>query len=119
MNIYFDTNKYDLVTTGDAKPNENTATLDKIVDSLKNPDDEMLGVFIASRCDERGSIELNHKLGENRAMSVRKYLMDKGISENRIKIINSGKESPLCPEKTRECYQINRSAAIYWFKLHN
>ena len=118
MNVYFDTNKSDIHTVNDAKPNNNEATLDKVADTLKGKDNGWLGIVIASRCDVRGSVELNRKLGDRRATSVKDYLEKRGVSASRIKIINTGKEDPICGETTKECLQINRSAAIYWFKAN-
>jgi peptidoglycan-associated lipoprotein len=51
-------------------------------------------IIIEGHCDERGTREYNIALGEKRANSVKKYLSDKGIAKERIKIVSYGKERP-------------------------
>ncbi len=61
-------------------------------------------------CDERGSIEYNLALGENRANSVKQALLHLGISAGSIKTISYGKEKPICTEHNEACWQQNRRA---------
>lgn len=51
-------------------------------------------IIIEGHCDERGTREYNIALGEKRANSVKKYLNDKGIAKERVKIVSYGKERP-------------------------
>ena len=65
---------------------------------------------IEGHCDERGSIEYNIALGDNRALAAKQALVSMGISANRIKTISYGKEKPFCTESTEACWQQNRRA---------
>jgi len=61
-------------------------------------------------CDERGSIEYNLALGENRANSVKQALTKLGVPASSIKTISYGKEKPICTEHNEACWQQNRRA---------
>jgi len=100
---YFDFDKYNL------KPDAREA-LKKDADWLsKNPDKK---VVIEGNCDERGTVEYNLALGQRRADSAAKYLMDMGIAKNRISTISYGKERPVCQESNEECWSKNRRADV-------
>jgi peptidoglycan-associated lipoprotein len=58
---------------------------------LANPD---VTVTVEGHCDERGTREYNLALGERRADAVRRYLMNLGVSGNRVSTISYGKERP-------------------------
>ena len=53
-----------------------------------------VSVIVEGHCDERGTREYNLALGEKRAQSVKNYLINLGISSNRISTISYGKERP-------------------------
>lgn len=67
-------------------------------------------VLIEGHCDERGTEEYNLILGERRAMAVKNYLVDLGVSPSSIRVISLGKNEPFCLQPTRECFQKNRRA---------
>jgi peptidoglycan-associated lipoprotein len=67
-------------------------------------------VQIGGYCDERGSEEYNLGLGERRADAAKRYLVNLGISPDRLKTISFGKDRPFCTEPTEDCYQQNRRA---------
>ncbi|MFH1397176.1 MAG: OmpA family protein [Candidatus Omnitrophota bacterium] len=48
-------------------------------------------ILITGNCDIRGSEKYNEKLGRERADAVKKYMLDNGIPEERIRIISRGK----------------------------
>lgn len=98
--IYFDYDKSVL------KP-EAQATLNKKVEWLKA--NASAKVLIEGNCDERGTNAYNIALGERRAESAKKYLIDSGIKVDRIKTISYGEEKPICPDKTEACYTKNRN----------
>ena len=52
-------------------------------------------VQIEGNCDERGTNEYNMALGQRRALSAKKYLVNLGIAENRLETISYGEEKPL------------------------
>ena len=58
-------------------------------------------ILIGGYCDERGSNEYNLALGQNRADSAKKALVDAGVAASRIRVISYGKEKPFCTESMR------------------
>ncbi len=82
VKIYYDYDKSAL--REDALPILNDA-----VKALnKNPDADIL---ITGNCDIRGTEAYNDKLGRKRADAVKKYMLDNGIPEERIRIVSRGK----------------------------
>ncbi len=65
---------------------------------------------IEGHCDERGSIEYNQALGDNRARSALDFLVQAGIDPSRMRTVSYGKEKPACTEHNEECWQQNRRA---------
>jgi peptidoglycan-associated lipoprotein len=65
-------------------------------------------ISIEGDCDERGTKEYNQALGQRRAASAKKYLIDLGVSGQRISLISYGKEKPVCNEHDEACWQKNR-----------
>jgi peptidoglycan-associated lipoprotein len=68
------------------------------------------GVQIEGHCDERGTSEYNLALGAKRAESVKRYLIDLGISPTTLTTISYGEELPLCKEQNEACWAKNRRA---------
>ncbi len=52
-------------------------------------------VIIEGNCDERGTNEYNLALGERRALNAKNYLVELGVSPDRIRTISYGEERPL------------------------
>lgn len=69
-------------------------------------------VTIEGHCDERGTLAYNLVLGEKRARSVQKYLIELGIDPNRLTVVSYGKERPFCKDREEGCYQKNRRGHI-------
>jgi peptidoglycan-associated lipoprotein len=65
-------------------------------------------IRIEGNCDERGTVEFNQVLGQQRAAGAKRYLTGLGIAVSRISLISYGKEKPVCKESTEECWQKNR-----------
>ncbi len=63
---------------------------------------------IEGNCDERGTVEYNMALGQRRAASAMKYLVDLGIAKNRLSTVSYGKERPLDPGHNEEAWAKNR-----------
>ena len=53
-----------------------------------------VSIIIEGHCDERGTREYNLALGEKRAQSVKNYIINLGISTDRVSTISYGKERP-------------------------
>jgi peptidoglycan-associated lipoprotein len=88
------------------------ATLQRNSDGLK----EIFGKFtnatvvVEGHCDERGSAEYNLGLGEKRANAAREFLVQLGVSGDKLRSVTYGKERPVCSEATEDCWQKNRRA---------
>ena len=54
-----------------------------------------VNVNIEGNCDERGTNEYNMALGERRAMSAKKYMVNLGIDSSRMNTISYGEERPI------------------------
>ena len=66
--------------------------------------------IIEGHADEQGTREYNVALGERRANSVRDYLISKGISSSRLRVVSYGKERPIEICSAEGCYAKNRRA---------
>lgn len=74
---------------------------------LQNP---KLKAMIEGHCDERGAREYNLALGERRANEVKEYLMNLGISANRLSTVSYGKERPAVLGSNEWAWSQNRRA---------
>lgn len=81
-------------------------TLDKQVAWLKKNSDA--SVTIEGHCDERGTREYNLALGDRRAMAVKNYLVNSGVSESRVGTISYGKERPAVLGSNEAAWAENR-----------
>ena len=80
--------------------------LDEVVEYLKdNPDVKM---EIQGHTDGKGTAEYNIRLSEKRADSVKKYLVEKGISADRLETKGFGLSKPIVPNDTDENRARNR-----------
>ncbi|MDD5173990.1 MAG: OmpA family protein [Candidatus Omnitrophota bacterium] len=82
VKIYFDFDKSDIREDAIAVLEQGVTLLNK------NPETDIL---ITGNCDIRGSEKYNERLGLRRGESVRKFMVDRGIPESRIKIVSRGK----------------------------
>ena len=99
--IGFEFNKYRIQSS--AKP-----TLEGIAQLLKDNGDWK--ILVEGHCDERGTHEYNLSLGEQRALSTKRYLVSLGIGESRFQTISYGEERPLDPRSTEAAWEKNRRA---------
>jgi peptidoglycan-associated lipoprotein len=67
-------------------------------------------VTIEGHCDERGTVEYNLALGEQRARAVRDYLVELGVAGARLTTASYGKERPLDPGHDEAAWARNRRA---------
>jgi len=76
-----------------------------------------MNIEIAGHTDNKGSIENNMKLSQDRANSVLVYLMDKGIDENRMIAKGYGSSEPIETNDTEEGRLKNRRVAFKILKI--
>lgn len=101
LTVYFEFDKSELTPEARADIETNARRLKKHKD---------VNVLIEGHCDERGTIEYNMALGERRALAVRNYLIDLGVSPNRLATISYGEEVPIDPRHNEEAWGKNRRA---------
>lgn len=65
-------------------------------------------VTLAGHADERGTEEYNLHLGEKRANAVKRYLLNLGVPEARLRTISYGEERPLNKGHTEKAWEENR-----------
>ena len=69
-----------------------------------------LAVRISGHTDSRGSDEYNLALGQRRASVVKRYLMERGIPDNRMEIVSFGEERPSVEGEDESARSQNRRA---------
>ena len=60
--------------------------------------------------DERGSAEYNLGLADRRATAAKEFLVQLGVSADRLRPVSYGNERPQCTESNEGCWQRNRRA---------
>lgn len=100
-NIYFAFDDFSLSEEAKKTLLEDAAWL------LNNPQEE---VVIEGHCDERGTAEYNIALGERRANSAKRYLMNLGVKPGQLSTISYGEEKPADPGHDEEAWAKNRRA---------
>lgn len=83
--------------------------LDKLAEDLKSSGQS---VSLIGHTDADGTDEYNIELGMERAERVKKYLMSKGVSEDKISVASKGKREPIDTNGTPEGKQRNRRVEI-------
>ena len=71
-----------------------------------------LSITITGHCDERGTREYNLALGERRALEVRDFLVVKGVSGKKIRVVSFGEEKPLKSASNEKAWAENRRVEI-------
>jgi len=67
---------------------------------------------IAGYADIRGTKPYNLGLAQQRARSVRNYLVRQGVRPDRIEIVSYGVEFPRCTERAELCWAKNRRVEL-------
>lgn len=107
QDAYFDYDKSDIRSDARDALTRNAGLLKQIFGQDAN-----FTVVVEGHCDERGSAEYNLALGDKRASAAKEFLVQLGVSGDRVKTISYGKERPQCTEANEECWQKNRRAHL-------
>ena len=95
--------------------NEAATALDEFVKIAKILDGSI--IQIEGNVSSRNTTDAEVKLSEQRAETVKKYLVSKGIDANRIITIGNGGYKPVNPDpQTSEEYKQNRRVDLF-FKI--
>ncbi len=102
-NIFFESNKYDLLP-------KSIAELEKLKDFLtKNPN---VKIEIGGHTDNVGSDKDNLTLSQNRAKAVMDYLINNGIAKERLTSKGYGETKPIADNNTEEGKALNRRTVM-------
>jgi OOP family OmpA-OmpF porin len=86
---------------------ESYSLLDQVALTVKaNP--EVEHVRVEGHTDSKGEADMNRRLSQTRAESVRHYLIDKGVSPNRVRAVGYGEDKPLEEGESDEANAKNR-----------
>jgi peptidoglycan-associated lipoprotein len=97
--VYFDFDKSSVKSSERSK-------IEAVANHLKS--EATHKVKVEGHCDERGTEGYNLSLGERRALAVRKYLIDLGISPDRVYTISFGEARPAMEGHTESAWSQNR-----------
>ena len=101
--ILFDTGKSSIKA-------ESTAVMVDIILILKEYPTAKFTV--EGHTDSVGSVKLNQRLSESRALSVKDFLVEEGIEEFRLSAVGYGEEKPMATNNTRNGRKQNRRVEI-------
>ncbi|MBM4371608.1 MAG: OmpA family protein [Deltaproteobacteria bacterium] len=85
--------------------------LDEVATALA--DRAEIRVRIEGHTDDKGSDKYNRKLSDDRAKSVRMYLIKKGVDPSRMVAIGFGEEKPIAGNDTDEGRELNRRVEFF------
>ena len=74
-------------------------------------------VTLEGHCDERGSLDYNLALGERRALAVRDYLLQMGVTGDRITTKTLGEEMPAASGHDESSYLQNRRCEFAFYQM--
>ena len=86
--------------------NDQIPQMEKNAQHMK--DNGSVNLVVEGNCDEQGTNEYNLALGERRAMNGKRYLVDLGVEEFRIRTLSYGEERPLFSESDEYSFSQNR-----------
>ncbi|MFD2249627.1 peptidoglycan-associated lipoprotein [Pseudochelatococcus lubricantis] len=99
--VFFETDSTDLTSTAVATLNKQAVWLQRYPHYT---------FLIEGHADERGTREYNYALGARRAQTVYDYLVSRGVTSNRIRVVSYGKERPVAVCNDISCWSQNRRA---------
>ena len=102
-NIRFAFNSYEL-------SNQAQRILDNKADYLRTNSD--VTIIVEGYCDDRGAEPYNMALGKRRAESVKKFLVDQGISTDRLVTVSYGENKPIALGHDEASWAKNRRTQI-------
>jgi len=90
---------------------EARAELDRAADILA-PRDDIILIEVAGHTDSIGTEEYNQDLSVRRAQSVADYLVQNGVSRDRLRVVGFGETRPKVPNDTPANRQQNRRVVL-------
>ncbi|NKN34401.1 peptidoglycan-associated lipoprotein Pal [Marichromatium bheemlicum] len=71
-----------------------------------------LRVTLEGHTDERGTREYNLALSDQRADSVRRFMLAEGVQSDQVEVIGYGEERPASPGHDEAAWRLNRRVVI-------
>ncbi len=102
-NVFFDVNSHKLL-------DESKAELQRVAQFLK--DNPEIKIRITGHTDNTGKVAYNLDLSQNRARAVANYLLNEGISMNRVSYKGMGATEPVADNDTEEGRAQNRRTEL-------
>ncbi len=87
---------------------ESYVPLNTAASLIKLYNEQISVINIEGHTDSRGSHAKNQLLSQNRANSVRAYLVSQGVPETKLRSVGFGETRPLVPETSRDNMATNR-----------
>lgn len=101
--VYFDLNKFEI------RPNQISALEANLKILEKN---QKLFILLGGHADERGTREYNLDLSAKRGEAIKKYLLERGISQEKFVIYSYGKDYPLKKGHDESSWRQNRRVDV-------
>jgi len=101
--VHFPFDQYSLTPKAKMKLDENLAKLKK---------ESQLNITIQGHTDAIGTEEYNHMLSKRRAQTVYNYLLERGISPERMETVGYGESQPIASNSTPKGRSLNRRSEI-------
>ncbi|MCK9161910.1 MAG: OmpA family protein [Arcobacter butzleri] len=98
--LYFPFDKYHLTEDMITRAKDNSQSILSVGRDVS--------ITLEGNTDEWGTDEYNYALGLKRANTAKQALVADGVNAATITMVSLGEGSPVCTEKTKECWQMNR-----------
>lgn len=102
-NIYFE--KASAILLSESMPE-----LNKILQFMI--DNPLMAIELSGHTSSEGRDDYNLQLSSDRALSIKRWLIDKGVNENRINTIGYGKTKPVADNSTEDGRKMNRRVEL-------
>ncbi|MEL6348436.1 MAG: peptidoglycan-associated lipoprotein Pal [Myxococcota bacterium] len=99
--VYFDFDASDLNTDSKDALSKNANIMRRFPD---------IRIEVQGHADQQGTTDYNLALGQKRADSVERFLIDRGVAPSRIRTVSYGEEKPLDSNDSEFAYSKNRRA---------
>ncbi len=76
--------------------------------SVRLKENPNLKIEVEGHCDSIGTVEVNQRISQQRADVVKDYMLERGISESRIKTVGYGFTKPIADNSTAKGRAMNR-----------
>jgi len=101
--VYFDFDRHILTP-------ESILILDKVVNRLKMNSDV---IELTGHTDSTGDKDYNRRLGMQRSVATKQYLVDKGMTDKNVELASEGEDNPLEDNNSTDGRKKNRRVEIF------